>query len=684
MPQLDQLSACPGCGEPLEDDDRFCGVCGTDLRLAAREAGTLSAGDSGISGDERVREHRVAPPPAYTPTQHDLRVPAPDAAGQDPDTLELAPVRPEQPEGPGPLPPGRPPENAPAEPAAGFGPPPVPGDASAGAPPGAGGSGPPAAPEGAGAGPASGPPGLGAPPRPTAPPPPAPARAPAPEPPPAGLASGPAGFGPPPVPGTAPAARPGEAAANSGAEPAGYGPPSAAGEAAAGPAGFGPPPVPGEAAHADDADYGLPSPAGAATANPGTEPAGHGEAPTGPTGFGPGPVPGSEAVAPAPGDAAGYGPPPPAAEAAVNSGAEPSGYGPPPPAGEAAGPGGERAGYVTPPWSPAPTRPAAEANAPDPRAADPRAAEAALPPPVLCALCGDGYVDAAGVCAECGRPQPGARDHVERALGGVAAVSDLGLRHHRNEDAFAVSATALPDGTPAVIAVVCDGVSSSSRPDEASAAAAETAQEFLVSALPRGTDPRQAMHEALLTAADAVNELAGGAEPEPGRNSPACTIVSAITTGRTLTIGWIGDSRAYWVPEEDGAAPARLTQDDSWAAQMVAAGLLTEAEAMADHRAHAITAWLGADAQDVEPHTQAFAPDRPGVVIVCTDGLWNYADDAGDMARLVTGEARSAPLATARRLVRYAIDSGGHDNITVAVIPFPVTSGTASGTAAAT
>ncbi|WP_420715683.1 zinc-ribbon domain-containing protein, partial [Streptomyces sp. SBT349] len=38
MPQLDQLSACPGCGEPLEDDDRFCGVCGTDLRTAARPA----------------------------------------------------------------------------------------------------------------------------------------------------------------------------------------------------------------------------------------------------------------------------------------------------------------------------------------------------------------------------------------------------------------------------------------------------------------------------------------------------------------------------------------------------------------------------------------------------------------------------------------------------------------------
>jgi serine/threonine protein phosphatase PrpC len=290
---------------------------------------------------------------------------------------------------------------------------------------------------------------------------------------------------------------------------------------------------------------------------------------------------------------------------------------------------------------------------------------------VPCALCANGWVDADGYCVECGRAQPAERDHVERALGGVAAVSDLGLRHHRNEDAFTVSATALPDGSPAVIAVVCDGVSSSSRPDEASAAAADAALEFLLSALPRGVNGQRAMHDALVTAADAVSALAEVAEREPGRNAPACTIVSAITSGGILTVGWIGDSRAYWVPEEEGAAPARLTQDDSWAAQMVAAGLLSEAEAMADHRAHAITAWLGADAQEVEPHTRSFTPDRPGVVIVCTDGLWNYAESAEQMAHVVPGKARSAPLPSAQQLVRHALDSGGHDNVTVAVIPFP-------------
>lgn len=117
--------------------------------------------------------------------------------------------------------------------------------------------------------------------------------------------------------------------------------------------------------------------------------------------------------------------------------------------------------------------------------------------------------------------------------------------------------------------------------------------------------------------------------------------------------------------------PARLTEDDSWAAQMVAAGLMNEAEAYADERAHAITGWLGADAYELEPHTASFKPDRPGVVVVCTDGLWNYAEAAEEMAEAVPPDAAARPLHCARVLVGHALDGGGHDNVTVAVVPFP-------------
>lgn len=313
--------------------------------------------------------------------------------------------------------------------------------------------------------------------------------------------------------------------------------------------------------------------------------------------------------------------------------------------------------------APAPAPVPASAPAPDPAAA----------PAGLCVACRAGRVDTDGYCENCGHAQPRERDHMERELGGVAAVSDRGLRHHRNEDAFAVSSTTLPDGSPATLAVVCDGVSSATRPDEASAAAAEAAGAALCAALPRGTHPQQAMHEAIVAASQAVNSLAEPAgEGDPHRNAPACTIVGSVVADGLLVVGWVGDSRAYWVPDDRATPAARLTEDDSWAAQMVAAGLMNQAEAYADERAHAITGWLGADAYELDPHTVAFKPDRSGVVVVCTDGLWNYAEGPEDMARVVPADAADRPLHSARVLVGHALDGGGHDNITVALVPFAV------------
>ncbi|MER8017457.1 PP2C family serine/threonine-protein phosphatase [Streptomyces griseoluteus] len=321
-------------------------------------------------------------------------------------------------------------------------------------------------------------------------------------------------------------------------------------------------------------------------------------------------------------------------------------------------------------------RPAEAAETAEPeeyplQAPDPRAEPAAQ----VCVACRTGRVDGDGYCENCGHAQPRERDHMERESGPVAAISDRGLRHHRNEDDFTVAHTALPDGSPAALAVVCDGVSSATRPDEASTAASRAAGDVLLAALPRGTHPQAAMHEAIVAAAKAVDALAeapdGGREHAPHQNAPACTIVASVVASGLLVVGWVGDSRAYWVPDDRSAPPARLTEDDSWAAQMVAAGLMNEAEAYADERAHAITGWLGADAYELEPHTASFKPDRSGVVLVCTDGLWNYAEAPGEMAEVLPPDAAARPLHAARVLVGHALDAGGHDNVTVAVVPFP-------------
>jgi serine/threonine protein phosphatase PrpC len=283
------------------------------------------------------------------------------------------------------------------------------------------------------------------------------------------------------------------------------------------------------------------------------------------------------------------------------------------------------------------------------------------PAPGVCPHCDTpGMIGADGYCGNCGMLAVRPRDHIESDAGPVAAaVTDRGLRHHRNEDAFWLAIRGAD-----VDVVVCDGVSSSFDPDVASAVAAETAGGLLHTA--RADLPEQ-VGAALLAAAAAVAELAAGGDPRRIASNPACTIVAACVRGAEVGYGWIGDSRAYWLPA-DGPAE-QLTEDDSWAAHAIALGADPEV-AMRDPKAHAITAWLGADAGKLEPRTGRFTATAAGHLVLCSDGLWNYLVDPADFADVVRKHLRDADLLTAARsLTAYANECGGADNITVALIP---------------
>src|SRR5262249_20231445 len=147
-------------------------------------------------------------------------------------------------------------------------------------------------------------------------------------------------------------------------------------------------------------------------------------------------------------------------------------------------------------------------------------------------------------------------------------------------------------------------------------------------------------------------------------DAPACTIVAAVWDGERVTVGWAGDSRAYWI----GPAGSRqLTVDHSWAQEQVDAELLDRATAQSDPRAHAITRWMGADA-GAGGRVAVPRPPGPGSIVLCSDGLWNYAGDADQVAALVREAPAPRPVDVARHLVRVALARGGRDNVTVGVI----------------
>jgi serine/threonine protein phosphatase PrpC len=137
-----------------------------------------------------------------------------------------------------------------------------------------------------------------------------------------------------------------------------------------------------------------------------------------------------------------------------------------------------------------------------------------------------------------------------------------------------------------------------------------------------------------------------------------------VLEGTRLHYANLGDSRSYWLP--DGQPGVQLSVDDSIAQAQMAAGM-SRKEAETGPQAHAITKWLGRDAEDVVPMVGAIDLTGPGWVLVCSDGLWNYASEPAALQEQIVAAGTTVPADLALKLVDFANGCGGVDNITAAL-----------------
>lgn len=139
----------------------------------------------------------------------------------------------------------------------------------------------------------------------------------------------------------------------------------------------------------------------------------------------------------------------------------------------------------------------------------------------------------------------------------------------------------------------------------------------------------------------ALARTTGPAQDRELAVAPACTIVAGVVGPDGVWCAWVGDSRAYWLPDDGTVVP--LTEDDSG-------------------RDEALAAWLGADAGAVSPRVGSRRGE--GRLLLCTDGLWRAFPEAGALRVLAGGGLADG----VRALVGRALEVDGTDNVTAVLM----------------
>lgn len=251
----------------------------------------------------------------------------------------------------------------------------------------------------------------------------------------------------------------------------------------------------------------------------------------------------------------------------------------------------------------------------------------------------------------------------------MAFKTDIGRSHAVNQDAGGAWSWQRPDGTPATLLVVADGVSSGRRSEDVSRLVTDRMRAAFEQSLGRVVVTVQTLLSSLSEAVvEANHEIAGRPHGSPG-TADATTLALAFCLGRAGGGIWVGDSRVYKVDQE---GIQQLTRDHSWAESVVSQGYLTAEQAAADPRAHMITRWLGPpDQPNPGEETFTFEAADGDFLLCCSDGLYGYfaspEPGPGEMTAVMRSHGDNLQAAV-NHLVDLALERGGHDNITVAAL----------------
>ena len=246
--------------------------------------------------------------------------------------------------------------------------------------------------------------------------------------------------------------------------------------------------------------------------------------------------------------------------------------------------------------------------------------------------------------------------------------SDTGRMRDANEDTF------LADSELGLF-VVSDGMGGHAAGEVASSAAVEVVarivsdEQALIERVGRGKEDVAALtalaERAVLQACDQVHQLS---RTSPEYGGMGCTLTMLITAGQKAAMAHVGDSRLYLLRQDEAH---QLSVDHTLADELVRAGVLTPENARTSGHAHVLTRALGTQpAVAVDTLVIDLLPrDR---FLLCSDGLSEYIPDNDWLADQIADEDfENIP----DKLIAFANEAGGRDNIAAVVVKVDAATG---------
>jgi serine/threonine protein phosphatase PrpC len=277
-----------------------------------------------------------------------------------------------------------------------------------------------------------------------------------------------------------------------------------------------------------------------------------------------------------------------------------------------------------------------------------------------------------------------ANDSMKTNEGMCCGATDVGLRRENNQDQFLIAklkksmlvetcsmavdpTKRLYGDTLGHLMLVADGMGGHAAGERASAMAIESLVDQLLNRV----------HWFFKIHVDAENEFIASLKEmlkathrtirEAGER-----VASLHGMGTTLTMTyWVwpkmyvlhaGDSRCYLIRNGE---VEQLTTDHTLARRMVDAGGLRPEDESTSRWSNVLWNVLGGKSEvDVTAEVRSVMLEEGDVILLCSDGLHRYIDDA-TIAQII--KQHTSPTDAVAAFIKFALDAGGEDNVTAIV-----------------